>query len=93
MAYLASLKVLIFAGGPLSQTNGDKLVKAGVNLFAVYGGTEFGVHTRVFDTDPDAGPDSDVKSKEDWAWMTFQERVRPNWVPQGDGTYEVEFLV
>ncbi|TFY54705.1 hypothetical protein EVJ58_g8698 [Rhodofomes roseus] len=63
--YLASLKLLIFAGGPLSKVNGDKLVARGVHLSAGYGATETGsimkmpfVNTNV--------PDPDAKSPEDW---------------------------
>ncbi|KAH8102700.1 hypothetical protein BXZ70DRAFT_929500 [Cristinia sonorae] len=90
--YLASLDVLAFAGGPLSDANGDKLVAAGVKLFAVYGATECGVYTRIFDIDNSQGPDADVKTSADWAWMQFSDRVTPHWIPQGDGTFELQFL-
>ncbi|KAF5347380.1 hypothetical protein D9758_011283 [Tetrapyrgos nigripes] len=37
---LVGLRALIFAGGPLSQATGDFLIRQGVQLHAVYGGTE-----------------------------------------------------
>lgn len=83
-----------FAGGPLSEKNGGQLTAAGVKLFSVYGGTEYGVYTGVFDTDDSQGPDAPVKTSQDWAWMTFpQDRVICRWDPQGDGTYELQFIV
>lgn len=68
-------------------------MKAGVRLYAVYGGTEFGAHTLILDEDDSNGPDSSVKTSNDWAWMRFPDTVKLRWVPQGDDTYELEFLV
>ncbi|THH28493.1 hypothetical protein EUX98_g5705 [Antrodiella citrinella] len=90
--YLASLDALIFAGGPVSDVNGVKLTAAGVKLFACYGVTESGVPTGLFDTDDSQGPDADVKTSADWAWMTFSDRVDIRWDPQGDGTFELQYL-
>ena len=83
----------IFAGGLLSEKNGNKLVKAGVKLYAVYGGTEFGAHTAILDEDDSNGLDAPVKTSADWAWMQFPDTLKPRWVPQGDDTYELEYLV
>ena len=93
MRYLASVKLVMYAGGPLSQKTGDKLAMAGAKFFPVYGSTEGGVNTRVYDIDYAAGPDAPVKSKEDWAWLSIMETNNPRWVPQGDGTYELHLLV
>ncbi|TCD64925.1 putative NRPS-like protein biosynthetic cluster [Steccherinum ochraceum] len=90
--YLTSLDVLVFAGGPLSDANGDKLVASGVNLCSIYGATEFGAPTMIFDTDDTQGPDSDVKTSADWAWLQLSNTVNTRWVPQGDGTYELQTL-
>ncbi|GJE99007.1 acetyl-CoA synthetase-like protein [Phanerochaete sordida] len=91
--YLKTLKILGFAGGPLSDKNGDKLVEAGVNLCSVYGGTEYGVYTRMFDADTSLGPDAPVKTRWDWAWVQFpDDRLKIRWDPQGDGSYELQFL-
>ena len=91
--YSLSLKPQIFAGGPLSETGGNRLVKAGVPIYACYGGTEYGAHTVVFDADDSQGPDAPVKTSMDWQWMAFPNYVRVRWVPQGDGNYECQFLV
>lgn len=36
---------------------------------------------------------SDVKSKEDWSWFVLDPRIKPRWVPEGDGSYELQALV
>ncbi|KAI0079020.1 acetyl-CoA synthetase-like protein, partial [Panus rudis PR-1116 ss-1] len=91
--FLAKLDVVMFAGGPLSEGNGGKLTKAGVKLFPVYGGTEFGATTRMLDTDDSHGLDApDVKTSADWAWMQFIDLCKTRWIPQGDGTFELQFL-
>ena len=84
-----------FAGGPLSDQNGDKLAQAGVQLFSVYGGTEYGVYTHVFDTDVSPGAHCSYgKTITDWAWLAFDEnRVKMRWDPQDNGSYELQFLV
>ena len=81
------------AGGPLSSQVGTELVSAGVALYSLYGGTEFGAQTKVFDIDDsrDAGPDA--KTSADWEWLAFSDLVNLRMVPQGDGTYEAQFLV
>ena len=105
----------MFAGGPVSDRNGNKLIASGVNIKAAYGGTEFGSVTLLLQ-DGDRiplGPDvsgaygdtvgntcndeipevSTNMAAEDWSWMAFSPRVKPRWEPQGDGTYELHFLV
>lgn len=67
---------------------------AGVKLFSVYGGTEYGAMTRILNADDSQGQDASVKTSQDWAWLTFaEERLKIRWDPQGDGTYELQFLV
>ncbi|THH28492.1 hypothetical protein EUX98_g5704 [Antrodiella citrinella] len=90
--YLATLESIAFAGGPLSDTNGVKLTAAGVKLFSVYGATECGVPTGLFDADDSQGPDADVKTSAEWSWMKFVDYVNIRWIPQGDGSYELQFL-
>ena len=74
---------------------GDKLTRAGVHLFSVYGCTEYGVYTRVLDTVDVLGERATAeKTKDDWMWLTFmEERMKLRWEPQGDGTYELHVLV
>lgn len=100
--FLASLKIVVslpssllslysqviiqgFAGGNLTKEAAAKAKEAGIYPFAVYGGTEFGAFTMLRRTDGPAGPD--------WEWMAFDERLSCRWIPQGDGSYELQFLV
>lgn len=82
-----------FAGGPLASKTGASLIAAGVPLYPWYGATEFGSPTLVFTlvTDPHAGPNA--KTLEDWEWLEFGDYVNTRWEPQGDGTYELQYLV
>ncbi|KAF9814140.1 hypothetical protein IEO21_05278 [Rhodonia placenta] len=89
--FLASLEALIFAGGPLSTANGDKLVAGGVRLFACYGATEFGTFTCVFDDDVDE-PSPVGKTRADYQWLQMPKESNPRWVPQSDGTFELQLL-
>ncbi|TFK74161.1 acetyl-CoA synthetase-like protein [Pluteus cervinus] len=83
ISVLNSLKYVYFAGGPLAPKTGQDFVRAGVNVRTIYGGTEFGGVT-VFRT---------VQSTEDdWDWFEFNETVPIRWVPQGDGTFELQLL-
>ncbi|KAF5354614.1 hypothetical protein D9757_012341 [Collybiopsis confluens] len=66
---LAGLRALIFAGGPLSQSTGDLLVQNGVQLHAVYGGTEVGTISRML-------PDKSLG--EDWQYFQFAEYFDPH---------------
>ncbi|KAJ7604122.1 putative aminoadipate reductase [Roridomyces roridus] len=83
--YLKTLKLLTYSGGPLSERVGDKLVREGVNLVPMYGATEFGAPSIVkrHQEEIDAG---------EWAWLRFSDRVHVRWMPQGDGTFECQFL-
>ena len=82
-----------YAGGPLSERNGDKLAAAGVKLYGVYGATETGSLTCILDAEECAEDGAEVKTTADWAWMTFFENVKVRWAPEGDGTYELHVLV
>ncbi|KAF9811531.1 hypothetical protein IEO21_06535 [Rhodonia placenta] len=91
MVVLNTIKAVIYCGGPLSPATGDRLVAAGVRLYCVYGGTEFGGVTHILDADYDhigVAP----KSPDEWQWMRFSDRCSVRWVPQDDGTYECCFM-
>ncbi|CCM03416.1 uncharacterized protein FIBRA_05547 [Fibroporia radiculosa] len=90
--YLASLEIVAYAGGSPSEKNGNKLSKAGVFLASVYGGTEFGPPSALFDVGPAATYNPAGKSWEDWQWMQFDDRCKIRWLPQGDGSYELVFM-
>lgn len=62
---------------------GDYLVSKKVHICSVYGGTEFGCVTTLKLTE----------DRNDWQWHRFSEEVEINWLPQGDGTFECQFLV
>ncbi|KAG5652629.1 putative NRPS-like protein biosynthetic cluster [Sphagnurus paluster] len=84
IAFLKTLKFIMFSGGSLTQTIGDRLVEAGVPLRPTYGGTEFGAPSHFVPTEGEVN---------DWEYVRFAEdRVKLRWVPQGDGTFECQFL-
>ncbi|KAJ4469195.1 putative aminoadipate reductase [Lentinula aciculospora] len=79
---LRSMKVVLTGGGPLSHATGDYLISCGVHLRAIYGLTEAGSPTTWSLDD----------GFEDWSWHTFPDSPHVRWVPQGDGTFELQFL-
>ncbi|KAJ7486758.1 putative aminoadipate reductase [Mycena latifolia] len=85
VAYLMTLNLLTYSGGPLASRVGDFLVSQGVKLVPMYGATEFGVANilKLRQAEIDAG---------EWAWMRFSSRVNARWVAVGDGTFECQFL-
>jgi hypothetical protein len=72
-----------YGGGPLSPSVGDRLVAEGCKLGSMYGGTEFGVTGRMI---------TSQKRPEDWAWMEVYPTMTPRWIPQGDGSFELQLL-
>lgn len=55
---------------------------------SVYGGTEFGApayYTRQ--------PPRTSESDHPWEYLSFDEKINVHLEPQGDGTYELQFLV
>ncbi|KAG6885392.1 putative NRPS-like protein biosynthetic cluster [Termitomyces sp. T159_Od127] len=82
--YLKTLKYAAYGGGPLATKMGNLLVEAGVTLHATYGGTEFGMNTRLL-------PPAD-KDPKDWEYMQFNDHMNTRWAPQGDGTFELQLL-
>ncbi|KNZ78390.1 L-aminoadipate-semialdehyde dehydrogenase [Termitomyces sp. J132] len=80
---LKELEFLGYAGGPLPPKVGRHLTAAGVRLNPVYGGTEFGVVSHIL-------PLKD--SPMDWEYLRFYNHTKCRWIPQGDGTFELQFL-
>ncbi|KAJ7865170.1 putative aminoadipate reductase [Mycena olivaceomarginata] len=74
IAYLRTLEVLAYGGGPLPSRVGESLVSQG-------SGSPTVVHRDQTQVDPS-----------DWAWFRFSSRVNIRWEPQGDGTFECQFL-
>ena len=63
---------------------GNFMMESGVRIAPVYGATEFGVLTHVSHNKGD---------ETDWEYMAFSDRCKIRWEPQGDGTFEAQFLV
>ncbi|KAG6831500.1 putative NRPS-like protein biosynthetic cluster [Tephrocybe sp. NHM501043] len=80
---LKTLEFVGYSGGAVAPKLGDFMFSAGVKLNPGYGGTEFGSPTHAI---PRLGDESE------WAYMEFSKRSKVRWVPQGDGTYECQFL-
>ncbi|KAJ6491913.1 acetyl-CoA synthetase-like protein [Mycena sanguinolenta] len=85
VAYLKTLSLVAYAGGPLASRVGDSLFSQGVNILPIYGATEFGAPTIV------KGRQAEMDAGE-WAWFRFNNHVNIRWEPQGDGTFECQFL-
>ncbi|TFK74185.1 putative aminoadipate reductase [Pluteus cervinus] len=83
ISVLTNLEYVQFGGGPLASKLGQELVRSGVNLISFYGGTEFG-GISILKTDP--------STEDGWEWFEFNEKVPIRWVPQGDGTFEMQVL-
>ncbi|KAF9059347.1 putative nonribosomal peptide synthetase [Rhodocollybia butyracea] len=82
--FLRLFESVTFAGGPLAPATGDYLVSCGVRLRAVYGGTEFGLPV-ILDLAGTGG-------FKDWEWLDLRDISYLRWVPQGDGTSELQLL-
>ncbi|KAJ7488848.1 putative aminoadipate reductase [Mycena latifolia] len=85
VAYLKTLNLLSYSGGPLASRVGDALFSQGVKIVPIYGATEFGASNmlKMRQAEIDAG---------EWVWMHFSSRVNIRWIPVGDGTFECQFL-
>ncbi|KII90646.1 hypothetical protein PLICRDRAFT_52360 [Plicaturopsis crispa FD-325 SS-3] len=83
---LKAQEFINFAGGPLPTKIGERLVQEGVFLGTMYGATEIGAgsHSIPLRQNVDDG---------DWGWIHMSETLKKRWVPQGDGTFELQTLV
>ncbi|KAF9067129.1 putative aminoadipate reductase [Rhodocollybia butyracea] len=71
---------LIYGGGPLAHSIGENLISHGVHVTSAYGGTEFGVVSKL-GTDPHT-----------WMYLELHDLANVRWSPQGDGTFEAQIL-
>ncbi|KAE9385220.1 hypothetical protein BT96DRAFT_1026658 [Gymnopus androsaceus JB14] len=70
----------LYSGGPLPPRIAESLISRGVVIASMYGGTEFGVVTKLrMDTNT-------------WQYFEFVKGINLRWVAQADGTYEAQFL-
>ncbi|KAF9044701.1 hypothetical protein BDP27DRAFT_1434674 [Rhodocollybia butyracea] len=81
VVFLRTLRCLQYGGGPLTPQIAESLIPHGVHIVTRYGGTEFGVVSELsLDTD------------ETWQYFKFKDQISVRLMPQGDGTYEAQFL-
>ncbi|KAJ7731262.1 acetyl-CoA synthetase-like protein [Mycena metata] len=85
VAYLKTLNLVMYGGGPLPPCVGDHLFSQGVNVVPVYAGSEFGGPTII------KRGEAEVAAGE-WAWLRFSNRSKIRWMPQADGTFECQVL-
>ncbi|KAJ7455824.1 hypothetical protein FB451DRAFT_1354034 [Mycena latifolia] len=83
LAFLKTLSYIGFGGGCLPRRLGDALLKAGLNIRALYGASEIGCISSILPSKGD---------EEEWEWLHFSEKIPLRWVPQGDGTFECQVL-
>ncbi|KDR79170.1 hypothetical protein GALMADRAFT_1363110 [Galerina marginata CBS 339.88] len=81
---LAGLHFTAYSGGSVPSKLGNFMTESGVLITPVYGATEFGAPTHFFRKEGD---------EKDWEYLAFSDIARIRWDPQGDGTYESQFLV
>ncbi|KAG6878934.1 putative NRPS-like protein biosynthetic cluster [Termitomyces sp. T32_za158] len=81
--FLRTLHLVGYSGGAVAPKLGNFMIANGIKLHPGYGATEFGSPTYAI---PRPGDEND------WAYMEFSERCEVRWVPQGDGTFECQFL-
>ncbi|KAF9078805.1 hypothetical protein BDP27DRAFT_1310201 [Rhodocollybia butyracea] len=79
--FLRTLRCLQFGGGPLAPRTAESLISRGVHVVSAYGGTEFGIVSEMR-----------LDADETWQYFKFRDEVDIRLVPQGDGTYEAQFL-
>ncbi|KAJ3505840.1 hypothetical protein NLJ89_g7204 [Agrocybe chaxingu] len=81
--FLASLEFVEYGGGALPSKLGNFMAESGVHITPIYGATEFGAPIHLFRP---KGYESG------WEYIKFSEDINIRWVPQGDGTFESQFL-
>jgi len=79
-----------FAGGPLPSAVSSKLFSAGVQIVTAYGSTETGTVAMSMRQDD---PSLTGSPRLDPLWVKFFDYCHPRWVPEGNGTYELQLLV
>ncbi|KAH9944763.1 hypothetical protein B0H21DRAFT_862505 [Amylocystis lapponica] len=87
--FLAGLNEMMFSGGPLSPAASTKLAAAGVPLGTTYASTEAGIVARSISADDPALAGLSYPGP---LWFRIIDRISPRWVPEGDGTYELQLL-
>ncbi|KAF8889027.1 hypothetical protein BD779DRAFT_1671990 [Infundibulicybe gibba] len=79
VSFLKGIKGLLYGGTPLNKIVGDYLHKAGVNIQTFYGLTEVGV----------VGSVLPERLESEWEYFTINPHCAAEFVPTGDGAYEL----
>ncbi|KAJ3824337.1 acetyl-CoA synthetase-like protein [Lentinula raphanica] len=79
--FFRTMRNLSYGGGPIAASVAESLIASGINVSTGYGGTEFGVVTELR-----------LDQSDTWQYFEFKKEVNIRWVPQGDGTFEAQFL-
>ncbi|KAF8645464.1 hypothetical protein AX16_007810 [Volvariella volvacea WC 439] len=82
LEFLRTLKGLSYAGSHLNKAVGDYLANEGVQILTVFGSSEGGCIGHVF-------PNNIEK---DWEYIGINPHSAAEFVPQGDGTFEMILL-
>ncbi|EJT96909.1 acetyl-CoA synthetase-like protein, partial [Dacryopinax primogenitus] len=79
--FLATMKGVLYGGGPLPQEKGDYLVASGVNIAIAYGSTEVGIMFKLVAKEPLAGTE--------WSYSPFSSDVSNMMVSDANGLYKL----
>ncbi|TFY80855.1 hypothetical protein EWM64_g3157 [Hericium alpestre] len=79
VAYMKTMKALMWGGGPLAKEVGDYLSEQGVTIHPQYGTSECGVMNTFL---PKEGRGAD------WEYFTVSGHCRSAFIPEDDGTFE-----
>ncbi|KAG6878054.1 putative NRPS-like protein biosynthetic cluster [Termitomyces sp. T159_Od127] len=80
---LRTLNFVVYGGAAIASKLGNFMVSKGIKLSPAYGGTEFG---------SPAFPIPRPGDESDWSYLELSDHTKVRWVPQGDGTFECQFL-
>ncbi|KAF9468263.1 acetyl-CoA synthetase-like protein [Collybia nuda] len=79
LPFLRQLKGIVYGGAPLQNPIGDYLVGEGITIYTLYGSSEAGVYGALFPENPGL----------DWEYISMNPHCAAEFVPLGDGTYEL----
>ncbi|EKM51198.1 uncharacterized protein PHACADRAFT_103930 [Phanerochaete carnosa HHB-10118-sp] len=81
--WIAQTQGVIYGGGPLAKDVGDLLASKGVDIFTLYGITEYGIINEIL---PRACPSRyTLRNGMDWAYFAFSPCCGTHFVPLDDG--------
>ncbi|KAF8320368.1 acetyl-CoA synthetase-like protein [Clavulina sp. PMI_390] len=81
--FMKLMDYVLTGGGPLPEEIGDRLVKRGVNVAQVYGGTEFLSGTEIKRVN---------RTLDEWGWFEWVDEFPARWEEQDNGLFELQVL-